>query len=384
MPTNPTKREVRSVYSRATSTAACAAECVAGLRGTDAAAIVFFAAPTHDGRAIARALRQELPGVPIVGCTTAGEFNEAAMGDGGVSAIALPKGIVRRAISAIGDLSQGVDEGVRAALRSLSDGWRVSLRELDPSRYVGLVLIEGMRGQEERINEVLGNEAPLLHFVGGTAGDDLKFERTEVFRDDQSSANGMALLLLELEVPYTILKTCSYEKLGRRLTITRVDPVQRIVWEIDGRPAAEAYAEALGTTADRLTAAQFSVYPLGLMMNDEAFIRCVQQVKEGGGLSFACRLLEGVEVEVMKNTDIVAETTAAVREAVARVGGSASGAVLFNCAWRKLEIAQKGIAGEYLASLGGIPAAGFHTYGESWLGHMNCTLTGLILGGGGR
>ena len=46
----------------------------------------------------------------------------------------------------------------------------------------------------------------------------------------------------------------------------------------------------------------------------------------------------------------------------------------------KLEIERKGIAGEYLASLGGIPAAGFHTYGESWLGHMNQTLTGIVFG----
>lgn len=118
----------------------------------------------------------------------------------------------------------------------------------------------------------------------------------------------------------------------------------------------------------------------GLMTNDEPWIRCVQQVKKGGGLSFACRLLEGTEVEVMRNTDIIAETTSAVRDAVARVGGNASGAVLFNCAWRKLELEKKGLSKEFLGSLGGLRAAGFHTYGESWLGHMNCTLTGVVFG----
>lgn len=380
MATNHVDLEYRSVYSRGADSLACAGEVVAGLRGADAAAVVFFAAPTHDGQRIARELEQAFPGAPVVGCTTAGEFSEAAMGDGGVSAVALPRAIVRRAVSAMGDFRDGVDEGVRKALHSLSQHWSVPLRELDPSRHVGIVLIEGMHGHEERINEILGNEAPLLSFVGGTAGDDLKFQRTEVFRGSESTANGLALLLLELDVPYTVLKTCSYEKLGKKLTITRVDDVERIVWEIDGRPAAEAYAEALGTTADRLDAAEFSTYPVALVMNDEPWIRCVQQVKNGGGLSFACRLVEGMEVEVMRNTDIIAETTSAVREAVARVGGKASGAVLFNCAWRKLEVEKKGLAREFLGSLGGVRCAGFHTYGESWLGHMNCTLTGVIFG----
>jgi hypothetical protein len=34
----------------------------------------------------------------------------------------------------------------------------------------------------------------------------------------------------------------------------------------------------------------------------------------------------------------------------------------------------------YIATFGSIPAAGFHTYGESWLGHMNYSLTGLVFG----
>jgi hypothetical protein len=41
-----------------------------------------------------------------------------------------------------------------------------------------IVLIDGLHGDEEVVNERLGNAAPLLNVVGGSAADDLAFQRT--------------------------------------------------------------------------------------------------------------------------------------------------------------------------------------------------------------
>ena len=60
--------------------------------------------------------------------------------------------------------------------------------------------------------------------------------------------------------------------------------------------------------------------------------------------------------------------------------GSARGAVLFDCGSRKLQVEVGALEKPNIATLGAIPAAGFHTYGESWPGHMNHTLTGLVFG----
>jgi hypothetical protein len=192
--------------------------------------------------------------------------------------------------------------------------------------------------------------------------------------------------VLELAVPFAIVKTCSFEEAGRSFTITRADVSQRIVWELDGRPAVEAYAEAVGRSADDLDSSAFMSHPVGLMIDGRPWIRSPQQVVPGGGIKFYCQILEGKTVELMRSTDLVAETAAALREATAAVGGEASGAVMFNCILRRLETDAKQAQQPFVDAVAalGAPAAGFHTYGESWLGHMNQTLTAIVFGRGAQ
>jgi hypothetical protein len=58
-----------------------------------------------------------------------------------------------------------------AAAAIASDIGVKDLRAADPTRYVGIVLFDGLTGREEEANEILGNIAPMLSFVGGSAGD---------------------------------------------------------------------------------------------------------------------------------------------------------------------------------------------------------------------
>jgi hypothetical protein len=371
-----------SASSVAPTAAEAVREVVDGLGALDAATVVFFASPALDADAVAAGLGDRFPDVPVVGCTTAGEFTERRTATGGLAAIALPRGAVFRAAMAMAYLSGGVADGVRAAVRSIEHQLGSQLRDLDPRSYVGIVLIDGIHGDEEQVNEVLGNEAPLLSFVGGSAGDDLEFRETRVFAGTDASPRGAALLVLELAVPFTIVKTCSFEAAGRAFTITRADAAERIVWELDGRPAAEVYAEAVGREPDALDATAFMAHPLGLMIDGRPWIRSPQQVVPGGGIKFYCQILEGMTVELMRGSDLVEETRAALRAAAAEVGGRPSGAVMFNCILRRLEIDAKQLHQPFVEAVAtlGTPVAGFHTYGESWLGHINQTLTAVVFG----
>jgi hypothetical protein len=296
----------------------------------------------------------------------------------GITAIALPKTKVLRAAVAQATYEVGVDAGMHGAIASLEEQLGAHLRELDPERYVGVVLMDGLSNNEERVNELLGQAAPFLTFVGGSAGDDLAFERTSVYVDGASSTEGAALLVLEMEVPFAITKTCSFEPAGRTFRITRADVEHRIVWELDGRPATEVYAEAVGVAAEELDSTVFMSSPLGLMIDGEAWIRSPQRVLDGG-IKFYCQILEGIDVDLMRSTDLVQETRHALQVAEQQLGGRVSGGLMFNCILRRLEMDHRGAAREFVAAVGRFPVCGFHTYGESYVGHINQTLTGLLI-----
>jgi hypothetical protein len=121
-------------------------------------------------------------------------------------------------------------------------------------------------------------------------------------------------------------------------------------------------------------------HPVGLMIDGQPWIRSPQTVTPGGGIRFYAQILEGMEVQVMNPGDLVGETAASIAAARAELGGHASGAIWFNCILRRLEMEANGLSEAFLASLGQTPAAGFHTYGETWLGHVNQTLTGVLFG----
>jgi hypothetical protein len=373
-------RRAHTAYSSLTDTVLAVGEVIAELGVVDAAAVIFFVSPVHDCHLVAARLAERFPGIPTIGCTTSGEFDQTRMGNGGIAAVALPATIVNRAASALATFDRGVDAGLREAAHSLEEQLGLTLRDADPERYVGLVLIDGMHAADEQVNEVLGNLAPLLSFVGGTAGDDLKFVETRVFNAATGTTHGAALMLLDLASPYAIIRTCSFEPVGHTFCITDAEPAQRIVWAIDGRPAVEVFAEAVDVTVSDLCPEVFAAHPVGLMVDGEPWIRCIQTVVDGRGLKLACQILVGMEVELMRHTNLLDGTATAIGKAVEQVGGAVSGAVLFDCAYRKLQVEASNLEKPYIALLSGIPAAGFHTYGESWLGHMNYTLTGLIFG----
>jgi hypothetical protein len=351
-----------------------------GLRGRQAAVVLWFASAAHDAQAVAGPLAARFPDAVVLGCSTAGEFTESGTGTGGISAVALPRGAVVRAVAALAELDGGVAAGVDDAVARLEAGLGAPLRSLDPARHLALLLVDGAHGDEEAVTERLGNAAPVLDVVGGSAGDDLAFRRTVVAVGDRVSGHGAALVVIETGVEFRVVKTASFRPSGKRLRVTRTDAGGRVVLEFDHLPAVEAYAHALGIETDCVDDVAFMNHPVALMIDGEPWVRSPHATTPEGGIAFLARMSEGFEVEIVDAVGVVGDTRRALRAAVDDLGGRAGGAVMFNCVLRRLRLDADGEGDAFVAAFDGVPTAGFHTYGETWLGHVNATLTGVVLG----
>ncbi len=367
---------VRTAISKAKDPRTCARELRAALGGMTPVFVLFFATPSLDPKALGEALREELGDIPSIGCTTSGEIGQGQMLSDSVVLLGLGSGCLKSAQVGVIDAAADAAE-VQRAVVSLAGAFGQAPARLDPSQYVGLVLHDGLSLSEERVMAAL-TELTNVPFVGGSAGDALAFRGTHVFHNFEAHPGKTVLALLEPQRPYRVLKTQSFEVLSKVLVATRVDEASRRVIEFNGRPAAGEYVDQLGISlADAV--AHFRRNPVGIVMPDGApFVRSPMRI-DGGDMVFYCQIKEGMELSLLSSGDIVAQTAKDLNECLGEMGG-ASAIINFHCILRTLQLESEGHSAEYAAIFEKLPAVGFSTYGESYIGHMNQTSTMLLLG----
>ena len=342
------------------------------LSGIDAHLILYFVSTSYPVETICKEMAASFAGVQTVGCTTAGEMITNKMGQNSIVAMAFSKDSFKYLkIEVLENIKTDTEAAVSKAFASFEASLGKPMKNLDPTQYVGMVIIDGLSGSEEIVNDQLGNHTNVL-FVGGSAGDDFKFQCTNLFVDGKIYNNAAILILMNPTNGYSILKTQSFELSDKKLTPTKVDEKRRMVVEFDGKPASIAYAEALGVSVDDLSN-YFAEYPIGLVLDElNFFVRSPQKV-EGTSVIFYCAVKEGLELSVLHSKDIVAVTKDDLKKC-----GEIKAIVDFNCCLRFLELSNKNQLTDY-SKIFNVPTIGFSTYGESYIGHINQTSTMLLL-----
>jgi hypothetical protein len=342
------------------------------LRQSEPAMVLFFASPAYQPDRIAAAMAETFPAAVTFGCTTAGEIVTGRMLTHSVVAMAFTSAAVK---SVKVEVLQDLDKPSYDAFASFERHFGTPMADMDPGRYVGILLADGLSMKEELIVDRIG-DLTNVNFVGGSAGDDLRFSATHVYANGKSHTNAAVVALLEPAVPFSFLKTQSFTPLPQKLTVTRANEAEREVVEFNHKPAAAAYAEALGVPVEE-AAAHFLTNPVGLVFEGEPYVRSPQRIKDGS-MVFYCAIKEGMELSLLQSTDIIADTRRAL-DAARTESGEISAIINFNCILRTLELRQKGLTEQYGNIFAGVPTIGFSTYGEQFIGHLNQTATMLLL-----
>lgn len=362
----------------AISQAEAVRDAVSEIRGSIRVAqprmILYFASPRYEPRELARLMKEAFEPATVFGCTTAGELANTRMLKGSVVAMAMNSSIIEDAkVATIRDL--GDPEGVSRAFSEFEQHFQTPMRDLDFQKYVGIILFDGLAGAEERTMEAIGDMTRVL-FIGGSAGDDQKFVATHVSANGDAYSNAAVIALLKPAVKFDFIKTQSFHTLDRHLVPTRINELTREVIEFDGRPAVEAYADAVGC-APADVARYFMINPFGLVVgHDDVYVRSPFRA-EGDSIYLFCHVKAGMDLALLESTNIIVDTKVALEKKKMELG-KISAIINFHCILRTLELEQKNLTEEYGRIFAGIPTIGFSTYGEEFIGHINQTSTMLV------
>lgn len=377
-----TALSVRRGASTSLDAAIAARELRAAIDQPDIALALFYCSERYDLTALAAELGRQFEGVPLVGCTTAGEISPAGYLEGSISGVSLSGDdlvVVSRLIDDLADFRLATGETIgREALAAIASRGR------PPSsrNTFGFLLIDGLSHREEVVVSSLARAAGGLSLFGGSAGDGTRFARTYVYYDGAFRSDAAVFTLVQTHRPFVVFKTQHFESASEKMVVTEADPGQRIVREINGESAAREYARLVGLDVDALTPMIFASHPVVVQIGGTYYVRSIQKVNPDGSLSFFCAIDEGVVLTVARGVDLVEDLRRAFDEVRAKIG-EPEVTLGCDCVLRHLEIEQREQNRAVAEILERNHVVGFATYGEQFNAmHVNQTFTGVAIGRG--
>ena len=344
-----------------------------GLEGRPPALVLVFASASQPIRDILTELSKNYADAAVLGTSTAGEFTEGGDAKNSTTAVAIAGDF--EVFTGFGaGLKSDPTAAISAAIKDFPahrDGY---------AHRTAILLLDPLSGKGEEATliaaSMLGEEVQL---VGGAAGDDLSMKQTHVGLGPRVQSDAVAMAMIFSKSPWGVGVRHGHQPISDPLKITKA--TDNVVYEIDGRPAWEVWAEKTKTAAaaanldpNSLSDAEVGPYLLryeaGLPTGGELLkIRAPLARGDDGSLSFACGMVEGAEVRITESVPQrqIESARLAARTAVEKLGAQpAAGAIVFDCICRNLILNDqfKDALHAIHEEIGKTPLAGFETYGE--------------------
>ena len=370
---NRLPRFVSVAVSRALEAESAVAEAVAQIDRREACFVLAFA-PNHLPLGqVAAALDAYMGGVPVFGCTTAGQITPEGYETGALMLVSFPRRYFRCAsmlITPLNPLSMQTIADDATRLRNnfqRTAGWR----------RLGLLMADGVSKQEDLLASTLESCLGDIPIFGGSAGDALTFEQTYVLHRGEFHPNAALLLLIETALDFRGLGFDHFLPTEKLMVVTDAVPEERLVLELNGAPAAQEYARAVGCQPQDLSPEIFAENPMLVRQNMNYHVRAIHATHGADGLAFLGAIDDGLILTLGQGTEIIQtlETGLDQRDDKGMLPDFILG---FDCVLRKLEFEQKGMCDEVSEVFRRRRVLGFNTYGEQHCGvHVNQTFVGV-------
>lgn len=353
------------------------ASLVEQLYQDEIAGIIFFCSANYDSETLAAKFKSRFD-CPVVGCTTAGEIGTRYQ-ENGIVAASFAKSHFRFHSYLIPNIA---DFDAKAAIE-LGDTVRNALElsnGFHPEKMFGLLLLDGLSMQVESVAANISTVMKDIPMVGGSAGNNLEFKEILVFADGRFHTEAGVLVMIESVPAFHIFKLQNFVPSEKELIITRADPQNRTVSEINGAPAAEEFARIIGAKVQDLSPDFVAKYPVMLEIGDQWYIRTIQKINFDGSMTLYCSVDNGLVLVLSRKIDFLKHLEDSTK-ALADKFSTIHGTIGFDCLRRRLDLFETDQIPEVENALARLNFIGFSTFGEQFNGiHLNHTLTGVVIG----
>ncbi len=371
---------IRRGFSTAASPITAVHEFAEAVGQPNLGLVVFFCSFSFDLDILEPELRRVFAGAHVVGCTTAGEIGPLGYTDGSITGFSIAASHCRAASVVMPNLTRFQMSDGHAATQRLVAAMGDKGCSLDAKDTFAMLLIDGMSRNEEVVlasTRILTDKIALL---GGSAGDNLHLTGAFVYFDGAFHRDAALLTAIKIKAPFHVAKCQQFLGSDLRMVVTRADPLQRKVFELNAEPAAREYADALNLPVQTLSPALFSAFPLMVKVGGDFHVRSIQSADLDDSLTFFCAIDEGVVLRLARSEAILPNLAALFQSVREKIGPPAL-VIGFDCIQRSLALEQmqsKRSASDLFAENNVI---GFSTYGEQFAGmHLNQTFTAVAIG----
>jgi hypothetical protein len=339
-----------------------------GIQSADVA--IVFSSIKYDQEKMLAGVRSVTKEAHVVGASTAGEIT----GDGPLAKHSVAVMLLK---SDTITFHTGLGEGIAQNAREAGKVAAAHVKEQSGDRLKAFMMFsDALVGNgADTVRGVLDSLGEHFPVVGGSSGDDYKFEKTYQYLDGKVYSGAVIGLGLEGDFKIGIGVKHGWIPVGIPMKVTRAEG--SVLHELDGKPAIGIYEEYFGEEeAKNLytgTLAKLALlYPLGMKMegNDELMLRAPFSVDASGSITCAAEVPTGSEIQLMIGSQEEAFKVAkvAAQNAIAQLDGAKPKAVIiFNCIARgKLfgDRAPEEISAIQEAVGVDVPLIGFYTYSE--------------------
>ena len=335
-------------------------QCLESLDGETPQAGILFAACDFDHSLILKQIKQQFPDLELVGGTSSGEISSRLGFQQDSLTLMLFCSDEIEITAGIGDRAS---EDPRAAAKGA-----IATAQSKTSREMTLCLsfIDGLQLGSSKIVKAIGEELDgKIPVFGGVTADDLKFEQTCQFYQQEVYTDAIAVLIFSGNLLFSAGIGNGWHSLSKPKIATKAE--NNILYEIDGKPALEFYQYYLNDSAPSLK------YPLAVFGdNSDKFYLRVPNAYDArfNSVQFFGDIPQGATVQIM-DTDaqgILNSSQASISHALQNYPGTKpAAAIFFSCITRSSILGTKAAA-EYQAIASCLkpacPGIGFYTYGE--------------------